>query len=84
MSPGPRLREVFHAGTVTTRTDISSPSADAEKHEAPHLDVSVFARGLLDRVVARRATLIAVPEREGQLGFDIHLQGGRETVFFDV
>ena len=76
--------------------------------EAPHLDVSVFARGLLDRVVTRvyfpdepaanaadpvlcsigapkrRATLIAVPEPEGQLRFDIFLQGERETVFFDV
>ena len=70
--------------------------------------MSVFARGLLDRVVprmdvpdelaanaadlvlcsigaqARRATLIAVPEPEGDLRFDIHLQGDRETVFFDV
>jgi protocatechuate 3,4-dioxygenase, alpha subunit len=76
--------------------------------EAPHLDVSVFARGLLDRVVTRiyfpdeqeanaadpvlasiadplrRATLIAVAERAGQLRFDIRLRGGRETVFFDV
>jgi len=76
--------------------------------EAPHLDVSVFARGLLDRVVTRlyfpdepaanaadpvlcsiasqrrRATLIAVPEPEGHLRFDIYLQGERETVFFDV
>jgi protocatechuate 3,4-dioxygenase alpha subunit len=78
--------------------------------EAPHLDVSVFARGLLDRVVtrvyfpdeaeanaadpvlsslpepARSATLIARPEPgpAGQLRFDIHLQGGNETVFFDV
>jgi protocatechuate 3,4-dioxygenase alpha subunit len=78
--------------------------------EAPHLDVSVFARGLLDRVVTRiyfadeteanaadpvlsaitdpdrRATLIATPD-PGQTGvfrFDIRLQGGRETVFFDV
>lgn len=78
--------------------------------EAPHLDVSVFARGLLDRVVTRiyfadetganaadpvlsgitdpgrRATLIATPD-PGQAGvfrFDIRLQGGRETVFFDV
>jgi protocatechuate 3,4-dioxygenase, beta subunit len=76
--------------------------------EAPHLDVSVFARGLLDRVVtrmyfpdemaanaadpvlcsigeqARRATLIAVPEPDGELRFDIWLQGERETVFFDL
>jgi protocatechuate 3,4-dioxygenase, alpha subunit len=78
--------------------------------EAPHLDVSVFARGLLDRVVtriyfpdevhanaadpvlasigdpARAATLVAraEPGADGRLRFDIHLQGGHETVFFDV
>jgi protocatechuate 3,4-dioxygenase alpha subunit len=78
--------------------------------EAPHIDVSVFARGLLDRVVTRiyfpdetaanaadpvlagltddrRATLIAaaVPGTgAGTFRFDIRLQGGRETVFFDV
>src|SRR5580692_7448839 len=84
---------------------LPTPDGDIE---APHLDVSVFARGLLDRVVtrmyfpdeqtanavdpvlcsisepARRATLIAVPEPEGELRFDIWLQGERETVFFDV
>jgi protocatechuate 3,4-dioxygenase, alpha subunit len=74
--------------------------------QAPHIDVSVFARGLLDRVVTRiyfgdetranaadpvlatvpadrRDTLIAVPTGAGYL-LDIHLQGERETVFFDV
>ena len=83
------------------------PSPDGGT-EAPHLDVSVFARGLHDRVVTRmyfpdevtantadpvlcsvhgqkrRATLIALPEPEGELRFDIYLQGDRETVFFDV
>jgi protocatechuate 3,4-dioxygenase, alpha subunit len=34
--------------------------------------------------LSRRATLIAVPEPEGELRFDIRLQGERETVFFDV
>jgi protocatechuate 3,4-dioxygenase, alpha subunit len=76
--------------------------------EAPHLDVSVFARGMLDRVVTRiyfpdepganaadpvlasipdplrRATLVAEPGPDGELRFDICLQGERETVFFDV
>ena len=77
--------------------------------EAPHLDVSVFARGLLDRVVTRiyfpdettanaadpvlrsvdpdrRDTLIArlADGGPGDFRFDIHLQGERETVFFDV
>jgi protocatechuate 3,4-dioxygenase, alpha subunit len=79
--------------------------------QAPHIDVSVFARGLLDRVVTRiyfpdeeaanaadpvlaaitpedrRATLIATAAPGAGLfafRFDIRLQGGRETVFFDV
>lgn len=74
--------------------------------EAPHIDISVFGRGLIDRVVtrmyfpdevdanaadpvmcavdeARRATLIAVPV-DGDLVFDIRLQGEHETVFFAV
>jgi protocatechuate 3,4-dioxygenase, alpha subunit len=73
--------------------------------QAPHLAVSVFARGLLKRAVTRmyfpdeaeanaadpvlsgveegrRSTLIAVPEPDGSLHFDVHLQGPDETVFF--
>ena len=66
---------------------------------APYLDVSVFARGLLNRVVTRiyfaaddvpasvpedrRGTLLAQPDRDGYR-FDIVLQGEGETVFFDV
>ena len=65
----------------------------------PWIDVSVFARGLLNRVVTRiyfaaddvpetvpperRDTLLAVPADEGYR-FDIRLQGTGETVFFDV
>ncbi len=83
----------------------SKPAQDGAENGAPHLDVSVFARGLLTRLVTRmyfpdehaandadpvlrtlapdeRATLVAVRE-EGGLRFDIHLQGERETVFFD-
>jgi protocatechuate 3,4-dioxygenase alpha subunit len=76
--------------------------------EAPHLDVSLFARGLLDRLVTRiyfpdeesanaadpvlssiadpalRGTLIAIPEPDGGLRFDIYLQGEHATVFFAV
>lgn len=75
--------------------------------EAPHIDVSVFSRGMLDRSVTRiyfpdeaeanaadpvlaavpadrRATLIATPAGEGLLRFDLHMQGERETVFFDL
>lgn len=75
--------------------------------QAPHLDVSVFARGLMDRVVTRlyfadeelansqdavlaslpddaaRATLLAQPSGAGYR-LDIVLQGGGETVFFDL
>jgi protocatechuate 3,4-dioxygenase, alpha subunit len=77
----------------------------ATRDAAPHIDVSVFARGLLTRLVTRvyfpdestanendaalrmrtpeeRATLIAVNDGGG-LRFDIHLQGARETVFFE-
>jgi protocatechuate 3,4-dioxygenase alpha subunit len=32
----------------------------------------------------RRATLIAKTVEDGQLRWDIHLQGDQETVFFDV
>lgn len=80
--------------------------------QAPHISLSVFARGLLRQLVtriyfsdeaaanardpvlqsidgaARRETLLAV-RREGRetrpvYEFDIHLQGPRETVFFDI
>jgi len=74
--------------------------------QAPHIDVSVFARGLLKRLVTRiyfpderdanesdpvlasveperRAALVA-REEDGALRFDIHLQGDRETPFFDL
>jgi len=63
-----------------------------------HIAMSVFARGLLDRVVTRvyftepaldglteaeLATLVARPGEDGYL-FDIRLQGEHETVFFSV
>jgi protocatechuate 3,4-dioxygenase alpha subunit len=91
-----------HFAIVTTKPARSGVDGDAG---APHLDVSVFARGLLMRLVTRmyfpdeeeanavdpvliaiapeaRSTLVAVRE-DGGLRFDIHLQGARETVFFD-
>jgi protocatechuate 3,4-dioxygenase alpha subunit len=77
--------------------------------QAPHVWVSVFARGLLKRAATRvyfpdeeeanatdpvfasiedldlRSTLVARPTNEyGALRFDIHLQGGLQTAFFDV
>ena len=80
--------------------------------QAPHISLSVFARGLLKHLVTRiyfadetgangedpvlqsiedagrRETLLAVRRKDGETPpvyeFDIHLQGPRETVFFDV
>jgi protocatechuate 3,4-dioxygenase, alpha subunit len=76
--------------------------------QAPHLNVAVFARGMLkqlytriyfaadpgnqeDPVLAlvppeRRETLMAHPDpaRSNRWRFDLRLQGGDETVFFDV
>lgn len=75
--------------------------------QAPHVMVSVFARGLLRRAVTRiyfpdeeeanaadpllgsiedpdlRSTLIA-RAGDGGYRFDVHLQGDRQTAFFDV
>jgi protocatechuate 3,4-dioxygenase alpha subunit len=74
--------------------------------QAPHIDVSVFARGLLKRLVTRiyfpdereanesdpvlasvepdRRTALVARDEDGVLRFDIHLQGDRETPFFDL
>jgi protocatechuate 3,4-dioxygenase alpha subunit len=75
--------------------------------QAPHIDVTVLARGLLDRLVTRiyfpdeteanaadpllsslpperAATLVAEHAGEGELRFDIRLQGEGETVFLQI
>lgn len=85
------------------------PTADGSR-QAPHLAMTVFARGLLRQLFTRvyfpdeteanatdpllaslepdrRATMVAVPDGDGGLGFDIRLQdkqGTKETVFLDV
>ncbi len=104
--------ELWHADGIFGRCDtagagyeLSLPRPAAVGGQAPHFAVSVFARGLLQRVVtrlyfpdeaeanaadpvlgevpaARRSTLVAVPEPDGGLRFDIRLQGDAETVFF--
>jgi len=73
--------------------------------QAPHVSVSVFARGLLKRLCTRvyfegdpalaedpvlalvpadrRSTLLARRDADCW-AIDIHLQGDRETVFFDI
>ncbi|MGH3949796.1 MAG: protocatechuate 3,4-dioxygenase subunit alpha [Pseudonocardiaceae bacterium] len=81
------------------------PGLDGDP-QAPHIDVSIFARGMLHRTVTRiyfpehadahvadpvllsvpadrRSTLIAARVADGYT-FDVHIQGNRETVFFDV
>jgi protocatechuate 3,4-dioxygenase alpha subunit len=61
-----------------------------ERPEGPYLAVSVFARGLLQRLTTRiylaepedpALGSLHVPEHNGMLRFDIHLQGEHETVF---
>ena len=63
---------------------------------ADHLDVSIFARGLMQRLVTRiylsdeqddvdpevRHRLMARQETPDHYVFDIYLQGDQETVFF--
>ena len=76
--------------------------------QAPHINVGIFARGMLKRLFTRiyfpadpgnaadpilalvpadrRATLIASADaaRPNHFRFDIRVQGGEETVFFDA
>lgn len=87
---------------------IKPGSVDGE--QAPHINVVVFARGMLshaytriyfadesnandkDRVLTsvpedRRTTLLATADENAGASiyrFDIHLQGNKETVFFDA
>ena len=89
--------------TLLTCPSIVAPSnwlgcLTVKVNRSPFLDVSVFARGLLHRVVTRiyfdpadvpefvpegrRATLVAQPDGEDRWRFDIRLQGEGETVFF--
>jgi protocatechuate 3,4-dioxygenase alpha subunit len=90
---------------VVTVKPGALPAEDG-RVEAPHIDVSVFARGLLNRLVTRiyfpdepangsdpvlasmdpaaRARLVAVPDGDGRLRFDINLQGPDETPFFRI
>lgn len=47
-------------------------------------DAELAASAILEQVpAARRATLLAVKTGDGGYRWDIHLQGARETVFFD-
>jgi protocatechuate 3,4-dioxygenase, alpha subunit len=61
-----------------------------ERPDGRYIAVSVFARGLLQRLATRiylsepddpRLADLVAREEDGALRFDIHLQGERETVF---
>lgn len=93
-------------GCFAFTTIKPGPEPDGEA-QAPHVLVSVFARGLLKRLVTRiyfpdeeeanaddpvlssvedprfRETLVARAV-DGGYCFDIHLQGEKQTAFFDV
>lgn len=81
------------------------PPLAGEHPQAPHLNIQIFARGLLKQVVTRayfadesaanatdpvldavapelRERLLAIPDEHGYR-LDIHLQGERESVFFE-
>ena len=97
------LVEIWHprAGFGRCGTDAEG-RFDFLTRKPPHLNVMVFARGLLKPVVtrlyfpdgerddvldsvdeSRRPALVAERE-DGAYRFDIHLQGERETVFFEL
>jgi protocatechuate 3,4-dioxygenase alpha subunit len=92
-------------GPLPSQSSVLSPQSLIQ---APHVNVRVFARGMLTHAVTRlyfadeeanqadpalnsvapqrRPTLIATREESADLPtyrFDIHLQGERETVFFN-
>ena len=87
-------------GTLFARAGTNDEGRwEVKTRKAPFLDVNVFARGLLNRVVTRiyfnlddvlesvpadrRDTLVAKPDGDAYR-FDIVLQGDGETVFFQV
>jgi protocatechuate 3,4-dioxygenase alpha subunit len=116
--PAPLDPDFFGFGRCPTdssgafRFDTVKPGAihggDGKRH-APHINVTVFARGMLVHAftrmyfaddpletdptlalvdLSRRDTLVGerTVHRGGRVGYrwDIHLQGERETVFFDA
>lgn len=95
--------------TISTIRPGRVPGADGKTPQAPHIAVSVFARGVLKRMATRiyfgdeagtqanaedavlrlvpaerRATLIAKPLGGGKFEWNVRIQGGAETVFFEV
>ena len=87
--------EVWHpdVGFGRSGTDADGRFEFMLAPNAPHLEVMVFARGLLKPVLTRMyfahdgdvedPTMVAQPEQDG-IRFDVHLQGERETAFFEL
>jgi protocatechuate 3,4-dioxygenase, alpha subunit len=81
-----------HLARCPTRDD-GRYTVSIERPQGPYVAVSVFARGLLQRLATRiyltepddpaLAGLFA-REEDGVVRFDIHLQGEHETVFLAV
>ena len=76
------------SGTTFTRALTDADGRYRCATTGPVVDVSIFARGLLQRLVTRIVfegsddpTLQAVPDGDG-FRFDVHLQGPEETTFF--
>jgi protocatechuate 3,4-dioxygenase, alpha subunit len=95
-------------GRFRFRTIMPGSVAGPTGMQAAHINIGLFARGMLKRVFTRiyfsgdpglagdailalvpperRDTLVAKPDavQPGLFRFDIHLQGPKETVFFDA
>jgi protocatechuate 3,4-dioxygenase alpha subunit len=79
-------------GFARCSTDEEGEFAFLLPPQTQRFEVMVFARGLLKPVVTRLyvpgeaaedATMVAHEEADG-LRFDVHLQGERETAFFEL
>jgi protocatechuate 3,4-dioxygenase alpha subunit len=96
-SPVPdAMLEVWHpdVGFGRCGTDASGRYSFLLPPATRHVEVMVFARGLLKPVVTRMylpgepdaedETMLAQRDDDGALRFDVHLQGERETAFFEL
>jgi len=64
-------------------TDLGGRFSFVVPSDVPHLEAYVFARGLLKHQMTR-IELSDAQRQDGEVDFDIRLQGERQTVFFAV
>jgi protocatechuate 3,4-dioxygenase, alpha subunit len=64
-------------------TDLDGRFSFVVSSDVPHLEAYVFARGLLKHQLTR-IELSEAQRQDGEVDFDIRLQGERQTVFFAV